>query len=75
MSTKKINGGIIGLGNIAEQFARDLSRRVNELMADPERCLAFGKAGRKRAEELFSWGAIAAQVEALYLRILEKKLT
>ena len=58
-----------------EQFARDLARRVNELMADPERCLAFGKAGRKRAEELFSWGAIAAQVEALYLRILEKKLT
>ena len=26
----------------------------------------FGKAGRKRAEEKFSWAAIAAKTKALY---------
>ena len=48
------------------QFALDLATRINELMADPGRCAAFGKAGRKRAEERFSWAAIAQQVHALY---------
>ncbi len=54
------------------QFALDLAARINELMADPEKCAAFGKAGRQRAEEFFSWTAIAKQVEALYARLLKK---
>ena len=53
-----------------EQFALDLATRINELMADPARCAAFGKAGRKRAEERFSWAAIARQVQALYAQLL-----
>src|SRR5207302_9214502 len=40
-----------------DQFARDLAARVNELMANPELRERFGKAGRKRAEEKFSWRA------------------
>src|SRR5436309_4209305 len=31
-----------------EQFSRDLAKRVNELMADPQLRDRFGKAGRKR---------------------------
>jgi starch synthase len=39
-------------------------------MADPGRCRAFGKTGRRRAEERFSWSAIAQQVQRLYLDLL-----
>ncbi|MEP6777357.1 MAG: glycogen synthase [Chthoniobacterales bacterium] len=49
-----------------DQFARDLAGQVNKLMADPALCEKFGHAGRKRAEEKFSWSAIAAKTEALY---------
>ena len=49
-----------------EKFARDLAARINQLIADPELCAKFGRAGRKRAEEKFSWRAIAGQTRALY---------
>ena len=49
-----------------DQFARDLAAGVNQLMADPELREKMGKAGRRRAEEKFSWAAIAQQTEALY---------
>jgi alpha-maltose-1-phosphate synthase len=49
-----------------DQFARDLAARINQLMADPELQRKFGLAGRKRAEEKFSWSAIAEQTKALY---------
>ena len=49
-----------------DQFARDLACRVNELMANPALREKMGKAGRKRAEEKFSWAAIARQTAALY---------
>ena len=52
------------------QFARDLADRINRLMADPDLCERFGRAGRKRAEEKFSWSAIASQTRALYRRVL-----
>jgi len=45
---------------------RDLAARVNQLMRDPQLRERFGKAGRKRAEENFSWAAIAAKTKALY---------
>ena len=49
-----------------EEFARDFASRVNQLMRDPQLREQFGKAGRKRAEENFSWSAIAAKTKALY---------
>ena len=52
------------------QFSRDLADRINDLMAQPERRAAFGKAGRERAEELFGWRAIAAQTRDLYAGLL-----
>ena len=48
------------------RFARDLAVRVNELMADPAKRIAFGKAGRQRALEVFSWSSIARQTRDLY---------
>jgi len=53
-----------------EEFARDLAARINQLMSDRQLREKFGRAGRKRAEELFSWKAIAAATRALYGRII-----
>jgi glycogen synthase len=55
-----------------EQYARDLAARISELMADPAKREAFGKAGRRRAEEIFSWPAIARQVHQLYVSLLRR---
>ena len=49
-----------------EKFARDLAERVNELMRDPQLRERFGKAGRERVEQHFSWNAIAEKTKALY---------
>jgi glycogen synthase len=49
-----------------EEFARDLARAVNTLLADPELRRRMGAEGRRRAETLFSWTAIARQTLALY---------
>ena len=49
-----------------EKFARDLAERTNELMRDRELRERFGKAGRKRVEEHFSWAAIAEKTRKLY---------
>ena len=55
-----------------DQFSRDLAARINGLMADPAQRERFGKAGRKRAEERFSWAAIARQVQGLYESLVIK---
>lgn len=49
-----------------DRFARDLAARVNELMADPSLRARFAAAGRRRAEERFSWSSIAKQTCQLY---------
>jgi glycogen synthase len=49
-----------------EKFARDIAARVNQLMTDPKLRERFGQAGRKRAEEKFSWSSIALQTKKLY---------
>jgi len=55
-----------------EAYARDLATRINELMANPALREKMGKAGRKRAEEKFSWSAIAAQTVELYTRLCRR---
>jgi alpha-maltose-1-phosphate synthase len=50
----------------SEKFARDLAERINELMRNQQLRERFGKAGRKRVEEHFSWTAIAAKTKELY---------
>jgi glycogen synthase len=53
-----------------EKFARDLAERINQLIGDPDLCVKFGRAGRKRAEEKFGWPAIAQQTKALYKNLV-----
>src|SRR6266404_1032255 len=49
-----------------EKFARDLATRINQVMSDRDLRARFGRAGRKRAEQNFSWSAIAAKTKKLY---------
>ena len=49
-----------------EKFARDLAERINELMRNQQLRERFGKAGRKRVEEHFSWSEIATKTKELY---------
>jgi alpha-maltose-1-phosphate synthase len=53
-----------------ERFVSDVAARVNELVRDPERAAAMGRAGRRRAVEHFSWRAIAEQTVDLYRSLL-----
>jgi glycogen synthase len=55
-----------------EAFAADLAAKINLLMADPDLAAKMGAAGRKRAEELFGWDAIARKTERLYSKLLQK---
>jgi starch synthase len=48
------------------RFAADIADAVNRLLADPALAERFGQAGRDRAIERFSWGAIAEQTLGLY---------
>jgi starch synthase len=56
-----------------EQFSKDLAVRITELLDDPKKARAMGEAGRKRAEEYFSWTAIAAQTIDLYRSLIAAK--
>jgi glycosyltransferase involved in cell wall biosynthesis len=49
-----------------QQFARDLAAAINRLMGDEAQRQRMGTAGRQRAEELYSWRAIAQRVLELY---------
>ncbi len=54
-----------------ERFSWDLSRSVNELMEDEPLRTKMGVEGRKRAEEVFSWKAIAKETAAIYESLIK----
>jgi starch synthase len=47
-------------------FERDLAAGINELVADPGKAAAMGRAGRVRAVSEFGWDAVADRTVALY---------
>ena len=53
-----------------EKFARDLAERINQLMKHRQLREKFGKAGRKRVEEHFSWTSIAQKTKSLYEKLM-----
>lgn len=52
-----------------ERFSADLAEAVNSLVEDPSRARQMGLAGRRRAEELFSWRAVASRTLECYERV------
>ncbi|TYB38706.1 glycogen synthase [Micromonospora sp. AP08] len=49
-----------------ERFVADLAATINDLLADPKRAEEFGRAGRRRAVEHFSWDTIAQRTLEVY---------
>ncbi|GAA2613313.1 glycogen synthase [Dactylosporangium fulvum] len=48
------------------RFVADLADAMNELLEEPARAAEFGRAGRQRAVDHFSWSAIADRTLAVY---------
>ncbi|MEW1833451.1 glycogen synthase [Microbacterium sp. NPDC079995] len=53
-----------------EKFVADLAATLTEVVSDPERARAYGRAGRERAASAFSWEAIADETAALYREVV-----
>lgn len=53
-----------------DAFEESLARSINRLMDSPSDRERMAKAGRKRAEDHFSWASIAAKTRDLYAEIL-----
>jgi starch synthase len=49
-----------------EQFVADLAEVLTEVTSDPARAREMGRAGRQRAEDHFSWDAIADRTVQVY---------
>jgi len=57
----------------SERFSRGLAEGINRIAKDPALADRMGKAGRKRAEEHFSWRAIAAKTLELYEALVARR--
>lgn len=55
-----------------QAFERDFAAKVNEVVRDEARAQAFGKAGRKRCIDEFSWATIAQQTVDVYKHAMER---
>jgi starch synthase len=53
-------------------FEEAFAERVNELLDNPERARAMGRAGRRRAVREYGWGAIAARTVSIYQSVGNK---
>jgi starch synthase len=53
-----------------QEFARDLAAAINDLVDDPRRAAAWGRAGRERVLREFSWPSIAERTATLYRSLL-----
>lgn len=53
-----------------QKFVDDFAAALNEVVSDPQRAHAMGQAGRRRAEENFSWDSIAQTTLDVYRSVL-----
>ena len=53
-----------------EKFVTEFAAALTEVVSDPERARAMGEAGRRRAEEHFSWESITETTLEVYRSVL-----
>lgn len=53
-----------------QKFVDDFAAALNEVVSDPQRAHVMGQAGRRRAEENFSWDSIAQTTLDVYRSVL-----
>ena len=52
------------------RFVADLAAALNDAVSDVDRAAAFGRAGRTRAVESFSWASIGDRTLEVYREVL-----
>lgn len=57
-----------------DRFISDLARVLTEVVADPERASEYGRAGRERVTNEFSWAAIADTTRSLYAELMDESV-
>ena len=68
-----VTGELVDYNGDGTSFESEFAEAANRLLAQPELLAKYGKAGRKRAIENFSWSAIADQTIELYAQIIAKR--
>ena len=68
-----VTGELVDYNGDSTSFESEFAEAANRLFAQPELLAKYGKAGRKRAIENFSWSAIADQTIELYAQIIAKR--
>jgi starch synthase len=53
-----------------DRFVADLARTLTEVLSDPDLAADMGRAGRVRAEDMFSWSQIATRTREIYSSLL-----
>jgi len=53
-----------------DRFVADLAATLTEVLSDPGLAARMGRAGRVRAEEMFSWSQIATRTREIYASLL-----
>jgi starch synthase len=56
-----------------DRFVADLAAALNDAVSDPARADRMGLAGRRRAEESFSWATIGERTNQVYLDVLRRR--
>ncbi|MCA0295779.1 MAG: DUF1972 domain-containing protein [Actinobacteria bacterium] len=64
------NRWVAGEGAVYFRTAGDVADRLDEVLSDPERLAALGRASRERHGEEFTWEHVAGQYEELLLEVL-----
>ncbi|HEV7172418.1 glycosyltransferase, partial [Pedococcus sp.] len=54
----------------ADRFVDELAKALNDAVSDTDRATRMGLAGRRRAEESFSWSSIGEQTVRVYHDVL-----
>jgi alpha-maltose-1-phosphate synthase len=55
-----------------DRFVADLAAAITEVVSEPVRAAAMGKAGRRRAVDHFSWSTIAERTMDVYRSVLPR---
>lgn len=65
-----------GFGSPASpaDFSAGIAARVNQLLASPDLCRQFGRAGRERAVARFTWQAVAKRTVEVYQEAVEARI-
>jgi starch synthase len=74
-----VTGWLVPIGQVADgtgtpvdpaAFEADLAATLSDAVSDPVRARRFGEAGRRRAEEQFSWDLVADRTLSVYRQVL-----